>query len=176
MKHPPICYLDVDGVLYYQPKEEDFIKEPVPVALRPYIMALIQTIYESGYELRFLSCNPEGGDLILKALFESGYFPIRKTKYKKNTYYEQLDYSCVDSCFNCSSFFNGGDANLKTSYIDYSRDFIWIEDGIFDLEKEELRKRNILVNYCEVNPNNREELLKVIDWIKNHKFSKKETT
>lgn len=52
---------------------------------------------------------------------------------------------------------------LKTEAIDFSHDFVWIEDYPFNSEKEVLMSYNRLDNLVLVDRNNREELIRVID-------------
>lgn len=132
----PICYLDVDGVLYYYPKlgSEDFELEGAYGGIRPYIMGLLQVIHNCGYELRMLTCNREGGHLLLDACRHSGYYPL---KWRRNL--ETNDKDCLEltepkdipSCYLDFNYKNEYDKNeydqgeySKAAIIDWSRDFI----------------------------------------------------
>ena len=177
----PICYLDVDGVLYYNPKvgSEDFKKEGTYIGIRPYIMGLLQTIHNCGYELRMLTCNRKGGHLILNSCLASGFLPLIWLKHPS----EEGESSAIEfpmpdeipSCYLNPKYLNNLDPAIysKAAYVDFNRDFIWIEDGIIDSEIKILTEKGILDCYCYVDPNNCDELLKVKEWISNHHITKK---
>jgi len=176
----PICYLDVDGVLYYYPKEgsDDFKLEGAYAGIRPYIMGLFQTIHNCGYELRMLTCNREGGHILLNACLHSGYYPLKWRRDLDTNKKECLEWSYPDdipSCYLDFSYKNNLDHGeySKAAFVDWSREFIWIEDGILDTEEALLKEKGIYDSYCRVNRFKRDELLKVKDWIKNHRLTKK---
>jgi len=176
----PICYLDVDGVLYYYPKEgsEDFKIEGVYGGIRPYIMGLLQTIHNCGYELRMLTCNRKGGHILLNACLHSGYYPLKWRRNKNSNDKELLEFNMpeeIPSCYLNYDYKNEYDHGeySKAAFVDFNREFIWIEDGILDTEEKLLEEKGILDSYCYVDRFKREELLKVMDWIKDHRLTKK---
>lgn len=177
----PICYLDVDGVLYYYPKvgSEDFVTEGTYVGIRPYIMGLLQTIHNCGYELRMLTCNADGGHLLLESCLASGFLPLKWLKHPsaegESSAIEFPYPKKIPSCYFNKDYLNDLNPEIysKAAYVDFSRDFIWIEDGIVDTETELLKDKGILDCYLYVDPHNCNELLKVKEWIKNHRITKK---
>ncbi|HHT9139093.1 MAG TPA: hypothetical protein ACFYEK_17860 [Candidatus Wunengus sp. YC60] len=57
---------------------------------------------------------------------------------------------------------------FKTEAINFSSTFIWIEDDLFDVEKEYLRKHNVFDRWIEVDlSKNLNQLLKIITILKN---------
>ncbi len=155
----PICYLDVDGVLYYYPKEgsDEFKLEPTYAGIRPYIMGLLQTIHNCGYELRMLTCNRTGGHILLNACLHSGYLPLKWKINEETKKQEFIEFSMpekIPSCYYDYKYKNNLDPEKysKAAFVDFNRDFIWIEDGIIDVEQEILKEKGILDSYCYVDP------------------------
>jgi len=180
MKQRPICYLDVDGVLYYYPEEgtEDFKLEGAYAGIRPYIMGLLQTIHNCGYELRMLTCNHEGGNLLLRACLKSGYYPLKWRRDPKTNEKKLLEFTMpedIPSCYlDYTNYKNNLDHGIysKAAFIDWSRNFIWIEDGILPKEEELLKEKGREDCYCYVDRFKREELQKVMRWVKEHRLTK----
>jgi len=176
----PICYLDVDGVLYYYPEEgsKDFELEGAYSGVRPYIMGLLQTIHNCGYELRMLTCNSEGGYALLNACRHSGYYPLKWRRNLENNekeYLELVEPKDIPSCYLNSDYKNKYDHDKysKAAFIDWSREFIWIEDGILVEEEALLNKQKKFDCYYHVDRFKRDELQNVISWIKKHHLTKK---
>jgi len=177
----PICYLDVDGVLYYYPKEgsEDFKLEGAYAGIRPYIMGLFQMIHNCGYELRMLTCNREGGHILLNACLHSGYYPLKWRRDLETNDKKTLEMTMPDDIPSCYLDYKNHKNELdhgeysKAAFIDWSREFIWIEDGILAEEERLLKEKGVFDSYLFVDRFKREELLKVKDWIKNHRLTKK---
>lgn len=175
----PICYLDVDGVLYYYPKpgSKDFELEGAYCGIRPYLMGLLQVIHNCGYELRMLTCNREGGHILLNACRHSGYYPLKWRRNQETNVKECLELTepaDIPSCYLNYEYRNEYDHGKysKAAFVDWTRDFIWIEDGILADEESLLEEKGKGDCYCHVDRYKREELQKVMSWIKNHRLTK----
>ena len=58
----------------------------------------------------------------------------------------------------------------KTDAIDFTQDFRWLDDNIFQQERDELLKHNCLLKFIEINLiNNPNNLLDIIQTFNNHK-------
>jgi hypothetical protein len=155
MNDKPILYLDVDGVLYYY-------RDDAPHALlSPYISEFFYEIIKGQFELRMLTANPQGGMRILQSLRHSGsnycFIPDN-----------------VPFVFERSGFRNALPRDdyryNKISFVDFSRKFVWLEDGISEKEQKILDEKGLTNNYYYVDNTNREALANIIIWLKGHEF------
>jgi len=55
--------------------------------------------------------------------------------------------------------------HMKIEAIDFTRSFFWIEDGIREIEKAVLRAHGCLDRYIHVDPQGRDELLRVMEML-----------
>lgn len=153
-KVKPICYLDIDGVVYYYPKNSPYGNH---AEVRPHLFALLQTLHDCGFELRLLTCNDHGGKAMLKFVQESGCACLHDWKLED-----------VPSCYHSAQYNNGhrGSVYEKAAYIDLERPFVWLEDGIISEEIKFLEDRGWIDRYFEINAYVPDEFLRAIPWLK----------
>lgn len=152
----PICYLDCDGVIYYYPIEGTPYFRGSHVEVRPYLFALLQNIHDWGFELRLLTCNRAGGEAMLNFVEESGCGQFTKWWPLTN----------IPSCYHAKQYHNGLTTKLeKAAYIDLTRPFIWLEDGIVSEECEMLQERGWCDRYFEIDAHEPDEFLRALPWI-----------
>ena len=143
----PICYLDVDDTLIMFP-----LRYPVGYRIRtaPGTWELIKFLNKH-YEVRWLTCWCPSGIM------------SRKRAERLADYFENDD---VDVDLLCSFANPKRFMNDKTDAIDFSREFIWIEDGLLPVEQTVLRQLNRLKCWipCDVsrNPNRVKEVLALL--------------
>lgn len=154
----PILYLDIDGVVYYYPRRG--CKTGHQVEIRPHFIRFLKTVHDCNYELRLLTANPEGGRALLNAVKWSGQ------------YFRGWDLDQVPSCYWNQEYNNymGGSLN-KSCFIDFSRDFLWIEDGILETEMEMLEEYGVLGRYLSVDPQKPMELVRAARWVREHELT-----
>jgi hypothetical protein len=153
----PICYLDVDGVIYWYAKEDSPYFFGSYSEVRPWLFAFLTTVHDLGFDLRLLTCNDRGGKATMEFVDESGTHQLHR-----------WELSNIPTCYRVREFHNGLNATQfeKAAYIDLNRPFVWIEDGIIDVEKMMLAERGWTDRYFYVDPHVPDEFLRAIPWLK----------
>jgi len=164
---PPILYLDIDGVAYCYPIEGRGGYRGSAVEITPNLMGFLKRVHDLGFELRLLTYNPEGGRALLDSVMNSGSCEFR-----------HWDIANVPSCCYNKAFRNGLETPglsrpSKAHYVDLSRDFLWVEDGISAEEARVLFHSNRGDCYRGVDNREYGALWRTIPWIEAHPITKR---
>ena len=151
----PICYLDIDGVVYWYPNEKSEDYHGCCGEVRPWLFAFLQTIHDLGFELRLLTCNWRGGKAAMTFVDESHTHTMHRWCLPN-----------IPTCYEEKAYHNGLDRlkYSKAAYIDLNRPFIWFEDGIITTEHEMLESRGWQDRYFEIHAHKPDEFLDAMKW------------
>ena len=157
--------MDRDGVAYCYPREEHRGFKGY-VEITPHFIPFLKQVHDLGYELRLLTFNPEGGRALMDAVQHSGSCEFRN-----------WDLDKVPSCCFKTEFRNklqifDGERPSKASYVDLSRDFLWIEDGISFAEAKALLRSGRADCYRYVDNRSYGALWRCLPWIKGHPITR----
>lgn len=132
-------YLDVDGVLLTCKNKRTAESSEV------FIDYILQH-----FDCYWLTTHCKTGNTHSVIMYLSGFFPPRVIKKL-----EQIKPTIWNT--------------LKTEGIDFTSDFVWLDDYVFQGEKNELRKHDCLNSLMLIDLNRDKELLKVTEKLQNYK-------
>lgn len=132
-------YLDVDGVCNY-------VYQDKMMLLVPELYSKLEAFIEAGHKIKWLTCHtPPDSEMETCHGNFVGYCGTNQLQVI-------IGFGYHDPNFEYADWKNIGDGNLKSNAVDFSDNFVWLEDGALPEEKDELKKQDCFSRYFYVNP------------------------